>query len=74
MMDKGAFLVMLQDAFQRSEPLTMNMPLAEIPEWDSLTAMLTLTLAKQRFSKNLKIADFKKNMLVEDLYALLTRP
>ena len=73
-MDKGAFLVMLQDAFQRSEPLTMNMPLAEIPEWDSLTAMLTLTLAKQRFSKNLKIADFKKNMLVEDLYALLTRP
>jgi len=73
-MDKGAFLVMLQDAFQRSEPLTMNMPLAEIPEWDSLTAMLTLTLAKQRFSKNLKIADFKKTMLVEDLYALLTRP
>ena len=73
-MDKGAFLVMLQDAFQRSEPLTMNMPLAEIPEWDSLTAMLTLTLAKQRFGKNLKIADFKKTMLVEDLYALLTRP
>ena len=73
-MDNGAFLLMLQEAFQRNEPLTMNMPLAEIPEWDSLTAMLTLTLAKQRFGKNLKMADFKKSMLVEDLYALLTRP
>lgn len=73
-MDKNTFLSMLQDAFQRTEPLAMDMPLADIPEWDSLTAMLTLTLAKLHFNKSLKIADFKNAVLVEDLYALLTQP
>ena len=73
-MDKDAFLSMLQDVLQRGEPLDMDMALAEIPEWDSLTAMLTLALAKQRFGKDLKIADFKKTILVEDLYAFLTQP
>jgi hypothetical protein len=73
-MDKDAFLVMLQDAFQRREPLAMDMPLVEIPEWDSLTAMLALALAKQHFGKDLKMADFKKTVLLEDLHALLTRP
>lgn len=73
-MDKDAFLSMLQDAFQCGEPLSMDMPLAGIPEWDSLTAMLTLALAKQHFGKNLKITDFKEAALVEDLYVLLTQP
>jgi Phosphopantetheine attachment site. len=73
-MDKDAFLSMLQDVLQRGEPVAMDMPLADIPEWDSLTAMLTLALAKQHFGKDLKIADFKKTVLVEDLYALLTQP
>ncbi|MDR1242405.1 MAG: hypothetical protein LBM00_06465 [Deltaproteobacteria bacterium] len=71
-MDNAAFLAMLQEAFQRGEPLAMDMPLAEIPEWDSLTAMLTLALAKQHFGRNLKLADFKKTVLVKDLHALLT--
>ncbi|CAK7027818.1 MAG: hypothetical protein DELT_02650 [Desulfovibrio sp.] len=73
-MDKDAFLSMLQDAFQCSNPLAMDMPLADIQEWDSLTAMLTLALAKQHFGKDLKIADFKKTVLVEDIHALLTQP
>jgi acyl carrier protein len=72
-MDKDAFLTMLQEAFQRSDPLSMDTPLAEVPEWDSLTAMLTLALAKQHFGKDLKIADFKKTVLVKDLHALLTQ-
>jgi hypothetical protein len=73
-MDEDAFLAMLHEAFQCSAPLSMNMPLAGIPEWDSLTAMLTLALAKQHFGKDLKLADFKKVVLLEDLHALLTRP
>lgn len=72
-MNKDDFLFMLQDAFQRSSPLTMDMALANVPEWDSLTAMLMLALAKQHFGKDLKLADFKKTVLVEDLYALLTQ-
>jgi hypothetical protein len=73
-MDEDAFLAMLRDAFQCSAPLSMDTPLAGIPEWDSLTAMLTLALAKQHFGKDLKLADFKKVVLLEDLHALLTRP
>lgn len=73
-MDKDVFLAMLQDAFQRDEPLTMDMLLAEISEWDSLTAMLTLALAKQHFGKDLKMADFKNLVSVENLHALLTQP
>jgi len=72
-MDKNAFLAMLQEAFQRDDPLTMDMSLAGMPEWDSLAAMVTLALAKQHFGKNLRIADFKKTMTVEDLYVLLTQ-
>lgn len=72
-MDKDIFLSMLQDAFQREAPLSMDMPLAEIPEWDSLTAMLTLAWAKQHFGKHLKMSDFKKITSVEDLYAMLTQ-
>jgi hypothetical protein len=72
-MDNDTFLLMLQDAFQRSDPLSMDMSLADIPEWDSLTAMVILALAVQRFGKDLKIVNFKKDMLVKDLYALLTR-
>lgn len=70
-MDRKAFLELLQETFQREDPLAMDMPLAEIPEWDSLAAMLTLTLAKRRFGKELKTADLKPLTTVEDMYVLL---
>ena len=73
-MDKGVFLDLLQESFQRKTPLAMDMLLADIPEWDSLTAMLMLAIAKQQFGKNMKITDLKKDMSIGDIYGLLMQP
>jgi acyl carrier protein len=71
-MDKKTFLALLRDALQCEGPLEMDLPLAQVPEWDSLSAMATLALAERSFGRRLKLARIKKAATVDDLYALLT--
>ena len=72
-MDAPAFLELLLDTLQRDEALTLDMRLADVPEWDSLAAMAVLALADRRFGRRLSLADFKTLVTVGDLHALLTR-
>ena len=70
-MDKQDFLMVFQDTLQSDSALTMDMRLADIPEWDSMAAMGTIALADRQFGKQLKLAELKKVDTVEDVYALL---
>ena len=70
-MDKN-FLLLLQETMNREHPLTMPMQLKDIDEWDSLSAMAFLALAKRHFDKGLKLSDLEKAKTVADLYGLLS--
>ena len=71
MMHKQDFLSLFQDTLQCEESLTMDIRLADIPDWDSMAAMATIALAERQFGKHLKLAQLKNAETVEDLYALL---
>lgn len=66
------FLVKFQECIDRDEPITMDTPLKNIPEWDSLSAMAFIGLADAIYSKKLKLADLENTLTVADLYALLS--
>lgn len=71
MMDKHKFLALLQDTLQCEEALATEMRFTDIPEWDSMAAMATMAMAERHFGRQIKLAQLKKLVTVEDLYALL---
>jgi Phosphopantetheine attachment site. len=70
-MDASAFIDVMLDTLQRDEPLSMDMPLSDVPEWDSLAAMAFLALADRKFGKKLSMGHLKSAQTVSDLHALL---
>ncbi|MDR3175137.1 MAG: acyl carrier protein [Desulfovibrio sp.] len=70
-MDENSFLTLLQDTLQCEEALRPELPLADVPEWDSLAAMAVLALGSRRFGRKLKLTQLRKAVTVGDLYALL---
>jgi hypothetical protein len=71
-MDKNAFLTLLQDTLQCEETPVSDLPLSDMPEWDSLAVMAFLALGVRHFGRELKLAQIKKAVTVHDLYELLT--
>ena len=71
-MDEDAFLILLRDALQCEEALAPDLPLADVPEWDSLAAMAVLALGLRHFGRKLQLARVRKAATARDLYVLLT--
>ena len=70
-MELTAFIDLILDTLQRDYPLSMETPLTEVPEWDSMAAMAFLALADRKFGKKLSLANLKGAKTVSDLHALL---
>lgn len=70
-MNDTAFLATMLDILQRDDPLAMDLPLAEVAEWDSLAAMAIIAFAAKEFGKNLKLNDLKELVTVADVHRLL---
>lgn len=66
------FLSLFQEVLNCETPVEMSMRLEDIPEWDSLSAMAFIALAKRRFNKRLRLSDLKNKKTVEELYDLLS--
>jgi acyl carrier protein len=66
------FIDLFSDALRSEEPIFIDMPLRDIPEWDSMAAMVVLALAERKFSKKISLLDLKKLTTVRELYELLT--
>lgn len=57
--------------FQDPVDLEPSTVLADLPEWDSLSALSTIVLFDTEYGKVIVGADIKKCVTVNDLYALL---
>ena len=66
-MNREEFLEHLQDILQRDDPLTSDMELRDIPEWDSLSMMAIAAFFDQHFEQTLVFADFAHFVTVGDL-------
>lgn len=68
-MTRHEFLTEMQDVLQRDEPLSMDMPLADIEEWDSLAIMGTAAFLSHNFSVPMSMDDFKQLETIADIAA-----
>lgn len=57
--------------FQDPVELTPDTKLADLPEWDSLSALATIVLFDTEYGKVIVGPDIAKCVTVKDLYALL---
>ncbi len=70
-MNKEEFLSKFQDVLQKDEALTMEMNLADIPEWDSLAVLSTCLFLNENGGKALVMEDIAGLKTVADIGALL---
>lgn len=68
-MSEEEFLTEMQDVLQRDDELTLDMPLKDIEEWDSLAVMGTAAFLQHRFSVRLTMDDFKRMRVIRDIAA-----
>lgn len=66
----NAFLDELQDLLQREEPVTSEMALKNMEEWDSLSAMAIIAWFDKKFNIRLTFLDFENLYTVMDIIAL----
>ena len=66
-MNREEFLEELQDLLQRDDPLTPDMELRDLPEWDSLSMMSLAAFFDEHFNMTLAFADFEALITVDDL-------
>lgn len=66
-MNKETFLTEMQDVLQRDDPLSMDLPLKDIDEWDSLAVMATAAFLHHNFSIRLTMDDFKTFTTIADI-------
>ena len=66
-MTKDEFLENLQDLLQRDDPLTPEMELRTLPEWDSLSMMSIAAFFDKHFRQTLNFVDFESFVTVTDL-------
>lgn len=66
-MTKEEFLNELTMLTGTPKAITGNMLLADIPEWDSLAAMSTVSLFEEKLGKEIDLAAIEKMTSVSDL-------
>ncbi len=69
-MKRFDFLKEIIDSIEIEEEINENMVLDDIEEWDSLAAVTTLALFKQKLGLNIGAQDVKKCQTVKDLLDL----
>lgn len=69
-MTKEEFLAEMQEVLQRDEPVSMDMPLGSIEEWDSLAIMGTAAFLNHNFSVRVNMDDFKRLATIGDIAAI----
>ena len=72
-MEASLFTDLLFDTLQCEAPISIDMALKDIPEWDSMAAMVVLAMADREFNRKISLANLKKLTTVKDLHALLTQ-
>ncbi len=66
-MNKEEFLNELKIAINRDDELEENMVLNDLPEWDSLSVMCTVTLFADQLNIPMTIDEIKNYKTVKDL-------
>lgn len=66
-MTRDEFLIEMQDVLQTEEELTLDMALADIPEWDSLAIMSTMAFLDSRMGVKTGMADYATMKTIGDI-------
>ena len=64
------FLEDFQDILQRDDPVTMNTPLQDMVEWDSLAVMSCIAYLDKKFGVKTTVASYRAMQTVADIAAL----
>ena len=67
---KSVFLEELRELLQRDEPITPDMALRDMEEWDSLAVMSCMAYFDKHFKVKTKISQYEHLRAVSDLMAL----
>ena len=73
MMEESAVLAELKDAIGTYVTLTPQTLLADIPEWDSVSAMTVVTMVAMQYHKPVALAEVKNALSVADLLLLIDK-
>ncbi len=71
-MTQETFLEELQGILRTDVPLTVDYPLDELDEWDSMAMLAIVTFAEDEFNVSLDVNDFRKFECPGDIYRRLT--
>ena len=69
-MIKSVFLEELQELLQRDDPISPDMTLSDMAEWDSLAQMSCMAYFAKKFNVKTKISHYESLRTVSDLIAL----
>ena len=64
------FLTDVQDLLQRDDPVTMETPLRDMAEWDSLAVMACIAWLDKQFGVKTTFASYRELRAVDDIVAL----
>ena len=70
-MTKEEFLAVMDEILDTEEPLTMDMVLDDLEEWDSLSYVMFQAQMLERLQKKINPNEVKAAHTLEDLYVLL---
>ena len=71
-MTQETFLEELQELLRTDVPLTLDYPLDELDEWDSMAMLAIVTFAEEKFHVDLGVNDFRSFETPGDIYRRLT--
>lgn len=67
MKSEADFLTVFQDIIQCDDPISLDQPLSEIQEWDSMAVMATIAYFDAMFGVTLRFEDFSDMKTVRDV-------
>ena len=71
-MTQETFLEELQGILRTDVPLSIDYPLDELDEWDSMAMLAIVTFAEKEFQVSLDVNDFRQFETPGDIYRRLT--
>ena len=66
-MNKETFLESMMDILQTEEDITLETKLADLEEWDSLSAMATIAFLDKNFGVKATFSDVQSFITIEDI-------
>ena len=71
-MTQETFLEELKGILRTDVPLSIDYPLDELDEWDSMAMLNIVTFAEEEFNVSLDVNDFRRFETPGDIYRRLT--